>query len=72
MNNYDVPVLMYHSIGIPNKKWNWNYLTCPFDRFEEQLLAIKNSGYKTISLNKLYEYMVEGKEYTRKINCFDF
>lgn len=64
--NFDVPVLMYHSIGIPNKKWNWNYLTCPFNRFEEQLQAISELGYSTISLNKLYDYMVEGKDIPNK------
>lgn len=71
-NNYDVPVLMYHSIGVPNKKWNWNYLTCPYDRFEEQLLAIKDLGYTTITLNKLYDYMVKGKDIPKKSIAITF
>lgn len=72
MYNFNVPVLMYHSIGIPDKKWNWNYLTCPYDRFEDQLKAIKESGYKTISLPTLYEYMVEGKELPSKSIVLNF
>jgi len=60
--DYNVPVFMYHSIGVPNKLWQWNYLTCPYDRFEAQLEAIKELGLNTISLNTLYEYMVNGKK----------
>jgi len=59
-NKYNVPVLMYHSIGVVNTSWNWNYLTCPYDRFEAQLKAIKELGLTTISLNTLYDYMVNG------------
>ena len=71
-NSFDVPVIMYHSIGVPNRKWNWNYLTCPFNLFEEQLLAIRDLGYTTISLNKLYEYMVEGKDLPGKSIALTF
>lgn len=70
--NYDIPVLMYHSVGIPNKKWNWNYLTCPYNRFEEQLKAIKELGYTTISLNKLYGYMVNGEDIPKKSIAITF
>jgi hypothetical protein len=71
-NNYDVPVLMYHSIGIPNKEWNWNYLTCPFDKFEKQLQAISAKGYNTITLNQLYDYMVGGKSLPKKAIAITF
>jgi hypothetical protein len=63
---YNVPVLMYHSIGVTNKSWNWNYLTCPYDRFESQLKAIQELKYKTITLNALYDYMVLGKTIPEK------
>lgn len=58
---YEVPVIMYHSIGVPNKNWIWNYLTCPFEAFEQQLIAIKEKGLTTISLNQLHDYMVKSK-----------
>jgi peptidoglycan/xylan/chitin deacetylase (PgdA/CDA1 family) len=54
-----VPVLMYHSVGIPNDKWQWNYLTTPYDIFEKQLSWLKRKGYQSISLQHLYEYMNE-------------
>ncbi len=71
-NKYNVPVLMYHSIGVPNKAWNWNYLTCPYDRFESQLKAIEELGLNTISLNTLYEYMVNGKTIPKKSIALTF
>lgn len=52
-----VPVLMYHSIGMPNKKWHWNYLTCPYQIFEKQLKWLKKNEFHTIHLNELYEYI---------------
>lgn len=70
--NYDVPVLMYHSIGVPNKSWNWNYLTCPFDKFEQQLQAIAEQGYTTITLNQLHDYMLEGKPLPHKAIAITF
>lgn len=70
--SFDVPVLMYHSVGVPDKEWNWNYLTCPFDRFEGQLKAIKQLGYTTISLNQLYGYMVQGKTIPKKSIALTF
>jgi len=55
-----IQVLMYHSIGIPNEKWNWNYLTCPYQIFEKQLITLKKNGYTTISLKELYDFMLLG------------
>ena len=55
--NQPVPVLMYHSVGIPNNRWNWNYLTCPFELFENQLRTLKKNGYKSIGLPDLYNYI---------------
>ena len=36
-----IPVIMYHSIGVTNKKWHWNFLTCPYEKFEDQLKWLK-------------------------------
>lgn len=52
-----VPVIMYHSIGIPNKSWRFNHLTCPYTLFENQLKWLKKRGFKTISLKELYNHM---------------
>jgi len=57
--NLTVPAIMYHSIGIPNKNWQWNYLTCPYEIFESHLRWMKKKGFHTISLQHLYDYMKE-------------
>ena len=59
MNKLAVPVIMYHTVGIPNKSWQWNYLTCPHELFESQLKRLKKKGFHTISLQQLYDYMNE-------------
>ncbi|MPM18911.1 hypothetical protein SDC9_65329 [bioreactor metagenome] len=56
----DVPCLMYHSVGVVNPKWHWNYLTCPYEVFENQLSILKKLSYTTVSLNELYNYMMYG------------
>lgn len=71
-NGYDVPVLMYHSIGVPNKDWDWNYLTCPYDLFEKQLKAIRSLGYQTISLKQLHGYMANGEQIPDKAIAITF
>jgi peptidoglycan/xylan/chitin deacetylase (PgdA/CDA1 family) len=56
----NVPVIMYHSIGVPNKQWDCNFLTCPYQLFESQLKWMKNKNFRTLSLKQLYDYMNEG------------
>lgn len=60
MSKPSVPVIMHHSIGIPNKNWQWNYLTCPYNVFENQLKWLEKKKFHTISLQQLYNYMNEG------------
>lgn len=60
MKKMAVPVIMYHSIGIPNKKWQWNHLTCPYKLFESQLKWLKKKKFHTITLQQLYDYMKNG------------
>lgn len=60
MDKIAVPVIMYHSVGIPNKNWQWNHLTIPYKVFESQLKWMKEKRFHTISLQQLYNYMNEG------------
>lgn len=66
MNNKNIPVLMYHSVGIPNQKWHWNYLTCPWMIFEDQMRWIKNNGYTTVHLDDLYSFIFTDKPMPNK------
>lgn len=61
-----VPTIMYHSIGIPDKKWHWNRLTCPYDIFESQLKWLKKTGYKTLIFQEIYDYIINDKPIPKK------
>jgi peptidoglycan/xylan/chitin deacetylase (PgdA/CDA1 family) len=56
-----IPVLMYHSVGIPNPKWIWNFLTVPYAIFEDHLRMLRKKGFNTIDLSQLYDYVSSGK-----------
>jgi len=56
-----VPVLMYHSVGVPNPKWVWNFLTVPLKIFENHLKTLRKKGFNAIDLSTLYEYVATGK-----------
>lgn len=56
-----VPVLMYHSVGIPNPNWVWNFLTIPYHKFKDHLRVLKEKEFKTIDLAQLYGYVSVGK-----------
>ena len=62
VNKNSVPVIMYHSIGIPNKKWQWNYLTLYYKLFEKYLKWMKIMGFHSVSLQQLYSYIAEGRK----------
>jgi peptidoglycan/xylan/chitin deacetylase (PgdA/CDA1 family) len=56
-----VPVLMYHSIGIPNPNWVWKFLTVAYQIFEDHLRVLRAKGFNTIDLTQLYDYVGEEK-----------
>lgn len=53
---------MYHSVGIPNKEWQYSYLTIPYKIFEDQLNQITKKRFNTISLQELFDYMEKGTQ----------
>lgn len=55
--NQRIPVIMFHSVGIVNKKWQWNHLTCPYHIFEDQLKWLKKIGYVTLDFQEVYDYI---------------
>jgi peptidoglycan/xylan/chitin deacetylase (PgdA/CDA1 family) len=52
-----VPVFMYHSIAPPIEGWAYDFLSIHPDVFEDQISTLKASGFHTVSLSELYEYM---------------
>lgn len=50
-----IPVIMYHSVGVLNRKWVWSFLTIPHALFESQLKILKKNSIKTIQLSEYYD-----------------
>lgn len=60
MSEIQVPVFMYHSVGIPDPEWKWNYLTTPYQDFENQMKWLKKCGFNTIHFDQYYDYIFNG------------
>jgi len=52
----DIPIVMYHSVGIVDQNWNWSSLTIPWEIFEEHIAFLSNSNLQTITLDEYYKY----------------
>lgn len=60
-NKHPIPVVMYHSVGIPNNNWQWYHLTMPYTDFDSQMKWLSKLNYKTIFLEELYQYIFDNK-----------
>lgn len=60
MSEVQVPVFMYHSVGIPDPEWKWNYLTTPYQDFENQMKWLKKCGFNTIHFDQYIDYIFNG------------
>lgn len=61
-NRVKIPILMYHSIAYEKD----NILRVPKEIFEKQMKFIKDSGYTTLSLNELYNFMQNDTPVSKK------
>ncbi len=48
------------------RSWNFSYLTCPYQVFDNQMRWLKMRGYTSITLLELFEYMKNNKKIPRK------
>lgn len=60
MSEVQVPVFMYHSVGIPDPAWKWNYLTTPYQDFENQMKWLKKCGFNAIHFDQYFDYIFDG------------
>lgn len=56
-NNEGIPVLMYHSVMYEKG----NELRIPKEKFYEQMKYLKDNGYTTLTLDELYDFLVNSK-----------
>ena len=52
---FNIPVLTFHSVMDHDSNRPWSFLSISVKVFESILIYIKNLGYKTISLQELYD-----------------
>lgn len=61
-NDKSVPVLMYHSIDYEKG----NDLRLPKEQLREQMKYLKNNGYTALTLEELYDFLVNNKPVPEK------
>jgi len=61
-----VPVLMYHTVGVPDPAWHDQYLTCRWEDFEDQMRWLRKHRFETVDLADLYRYVFEGGDLPRR------
>ncbi len=54
---YNIPIIMYHSAGRIIHDWIWSYLTVPYAIFENHLAWLQKTGYRTCTLDELYDHV---------------
>ncbi len=63
---------MYHSIGKPNKKWIWSYLSCPIEVFEKQIKYLIKKKYTFVTLDEYYKWKINKIKIKGKPIIFTF
>ena len=55
-----IPIVMYHTVGIPDAGWIWGHLTCPYPLFARQLEQLSARGYRAVTLDDVHESQIAG------------
>lgn len=61
-----VPVLVYHNIVLTQVEKKGDLDTLTVAEFEEQMKYLKECGYKTLTLDELYEWKINKKDISNK------
>lgn len=67
-NSRGIPVLMYHSIEYEEG----NDLRVPKEKFAEQMKYLKDNGYTTLTLDEVYDYLINNKQIPPKTVAITF
>lgn len=68
----NVPIIMYHTVGVVEPQWCWHFLTVPWQTFESHVAYLSAQGYTSISLNDLYESSVGKHKLPERSVAFTF
>jgi peptidoglycan/xylan/chitin deacetylase (PgdA/CDA1 family) len=55
-----IPIVTYHTVGVPRTDWIWGDLTCPYGLFARQLERLSARGYSAATLDDVHESQAAG------------
>ena len=70
--NTRVPVIMYHSVGIPHSSWIWDFLTIPYALFENHVLYLRKKNFHSIDFMEYYNHVKHGEQLPSNPVFFNF
>ncbi|MBE1424214.1 peptidoglycan/xylan/chitin deacetylase (PgdA/CDA1 family) [Desulfomicrobium macestii] len=53
--------VMFHTVGVPDRRWAWNFLTVPWQLFDAQLGALRRFGYRAVFLREYMDIALAGR-----------
>jgi peptidoglycan/xylan/chitin deacetylase (PgdA/CDA1 family) len=61
MGRASTSCVMLHTVGIPDPRWKWYFLTIPWRIFDAQLHNLRRLGYRTVHLTEYMDVALSGK-----------
>ena len=61
MQHNKLPTIMYHTVGVPDPSWMWNFLTIPFLLFEDHLRWLRKKNFNPIGFIEYYRHVKYGE-----------
>lgn len=61
MSRTAVSSIMFHSVGVPDRRWAWSFLTVPWQLFDAQLRALRRFGYRSVFLREYMDIALAGR-----------
>jgi len=56
-DNQVVPMVMFHSVGLEDLDWEYNYISEPVRAFEDKVASLSGAGFNFITWGELYAYV---------------
>jgi len=53
--------VMLHTVGNPDPRWEWSFLTIPWQLFDKQLAWLKRMGYRSVFLREYMDIALAGR-----------
>ena len=61
MSRPETSSVMFHTVGVPDRRWAWSFLTVPWQLFDAQLRALRRFGYRSVLLREYMDIALAGR-----------